>query len=183
MKLDLTIDLSLLVSVVAFAVSLYSLYRQYRVRGPAIEVLNSAIDQHVKLLAFNGLSTEIQEKFPSAQQSNNPEYALVKLVYGNSGDRTGLAIIQSITLQEDDSDGIETFYNPYTMIPAYEIVENEILLRDYVQHFSEKDKKNIRVEIRIERVGYHPRSGRSFRSGTIVETLPVTIPNPHYRPF
>ena len=85
------IDLSVAISVFALAVSLIGVYLQwFRVRGPVIALLNTQDEQRAVLLPYSRLPQSIQQNFPEYKEKFQG-YALVRLVFANSGDRAGFA--------------------------------------------------------------------------------------------
>ena len=80
-----------LISVAAFILALYSLYLQHKVKGPLIELLNAKDIQRRVPRRHEKLPKDVQEHFPDILDAA-PGYALVKLIFGNSGDRVGIAI-------------------------------------------------------------------------------------------
>src|SRR5262245_23791657 len=89
-------------SFVAICISLISIYLQYRVRGAIIDVLNINGLQRSVPRYYAGLPKNIQDIFPE-YRDEQPGYALVKVVFGNSGDRTGIASFQNIKVEIKNS--------------------------------------------------------------------------------
>lgn len=159
------IDLGLILSILAIIISIISLILQYRVRGARIELLNTHHSQRSVVRNYVGLPKNIQDDFPHYPDVG-PGYALVKLVFGNSGDRAGLVNILDVNITNDHGLFKKSYYS-YTRIPAYEIVEEEILLRNIPIG---PNPMEIEVMIKIEWGGYHPRSGKYILKGTEEKT-------------
>ena len=164
--------LSLFVSLLAFIVSAISIYLQNMVEGPKIELLN-AEDVQFKVPRYHKeLPEEIQKTYPHVPDAASG-YALVKLVFGNSGDRAGTANINDIKIRNNLDPAIKISAFSYALIPAYAIIEKEILLRNI--EIGEYPKTPIEIALRIEYGGYHPRTGKALRKETIEKTLHVLL--------
>jgi hypothetical protein len=159
-------------SSAAILVSGYSLYRQYRVKGALVELLNVHDIQRSMIRVYAGLPKIIQDSFP-AYAEDKPGYALVKGVYGNSGDRTGIVNVHNTKVKAKNlPPDIKASHYSYTLIPAYEIVEQAILLRNIPLG---SNAIELEIELTIESGGYQPRSGKYLRKGTIRGNLKVTL--------
>ena len=166
--------LSLVISILAFIASAVSIYLQYMVEGAKVELLN-ADDVQVKIARpHKELPEHIQKAYPHIPDALEG-YALVMLVFGNSGDRTGFVNIMDLKvwIKGNPNRLIKASYTKYALIPAYEIVEKEILLRNL--QLGEFPLQSLEVEITMEYGGYHPRTGKYLHKETIDKTLQVSI--------
>lgn len=172
------IDLSVVISIIALITSLISIYLQwFRVRGPIIALLNTEGEQRAVLLPYGRLPQAIQQHFPEYKEKFQG-YALVRLVFANSGDRAGFTEIKKIEVQNPpapswaEADRIRASFHSYALIPAYEINSHEILLRN----IPPIDKEMvIDVAVEIDWGGPNPRTGEYKRKGTIKQRLKVLL--------
>ena len=172
------LELSLGLSIAAILFTIINTYFQwFRVKGARIELLNTHHNQRSVTRSYAGLPKNIQDDFPD-YPDEWPGYALVKLVFGNSGDRAGLVNIINIGIENDHGLFKKSYYS-YTLIPAYEIVEKEILLRNIPIG---PNPIEIEVILTIEWGGYHPRSGKYMLKGTKEKSLRVTLISPSENP-
>jgi hypothetical protein len=161
-------------SLTAIIISLFSIYLQYvMVEGAEIAILNDEDNQRSVPRPYSGLPKNIQDNFPD-YPDEQPGYALIKLVFGNSGDRTGIAKIKGVKafIEGGHHIVIKPSYYSYTLVPAYDIVEKDILLRNILLVPYVVD---IAVEVTIEHGGYHPRISRYLRKGFITKTLHISL--------
>ena len=165
-------------SILALTVSLVGVYLQwFRIRGPIIARLNTQDEQRTMLLPYRGLPQSIQQYFPDYKEKSQG-YALVRLVFANSGDRTGLAEIKKVEVQSSPAlgwpvtDRIKASYYNYTLVPAYEISSPEVLLRNISPIDGERV---IEVDVEITWGGANPRSGEYKSKGTIKQILRVLL--------
>jgi hypothetical protein len=162
------------IAFIALIVSIYSVALQYSAEGAKIELLNGDDKQIRTARPHKELPEHIQKGYPDIPDAL-PGYALVKLVFGNSGDRTGIASIKDlkVTIKNNpDLLGKASYFN-YALIPAYDIVEKEILLRNIELGVSLEHP--LEIELKIEYGGYHPRTGKYLHKETIEKTLQVSI--------
>ncbi len=172
------IDISLAISITAFILSLVTIYFQwFRVRGAKIELLNTNDKQRSIVRYYAGLPSNIQDAFPNYPDIQSG-HGLVKLVFGNSGDRAGIASIQKIEIK-NAHELIKSSYYSYILVPAYEIVEKDILLRNIPigPHSIE-----VEIVLTIEWGGYHPRSGGYLHKGIMQKTLQIDLIPPPENP-
>lgn len=173
------IDVSLAISITAFILSLITIYFQwFRVVGSKIDLLNAKDKQLIIVRPYSGLPKYIQEKFtqiPGEEQG----YALVKLVYGNAGDRAGIAYIKGIKIETKNSElgTIKSSFDRYTFVPAYEIVEEEILLRNIPM--TTDNPIEFKIELNIECGGYHPRTSSYLQIKMLQKVINVNVLPPH----
>lgn len=92
-----TQDIYNILTLLALIISAISLYLQLKVRGPKIDLLNVKDFQRRVPRYYKDLPKDIQERFPDISDVA-PGYTLVKLIFGNSGDRVGIAIIQEVKI-------------------------------------------------------------------------------------
>jgi len=177
--MDYRIDPSFVVSLfgvccafVAICISLLSIFLQYSVRGARIELLNANDHQRKVPRYHRDLPKRIQEQFPDYPDAA-PGYAFVSLVFGNSGDRTGIANIQGIKIRIKDNPNeiIRASHSKYVLVPAYEILETEIVLKN-IQIGTPLE---LEIELSIEYGSYHPRTSKYLHKGVIQKTLLVSL--------
>jgi hypothetical protein len=162
------------VAFIALCVSGYSLWLQYNPEGARIELLNADDPQRKTARPHKDLPESIQKAYPDIPDAL-PGYVLVKLVLGNAGDRAGVANIKALSARYPPNPQltIRASTSDYVLIPAYEIVEQEILLRN--MQLGESFEKPIEIEVKIECGGYNPRTGKYEQKGTIEKILLVSI--------
>jgi hypothetical protein len=172
------VNSSLIVSAVALVLSIVSIYLQwFRVQGAKVNLLNPEGDfRSILHDTYDGLPQEIQKRFPCYQEKYSG-HTLIRLVFGNSGDRPGLVKIVKVEAQNLLAPGCSTddkikasFYN-FRVIPEYSIILQEIVLRN----IPPVDKETILdVAVRIECGGLNPKK-RRFQPKDIECTLKVTL--------
>lgn len=163
------LDISLVISIAAFLLSIVTIYFQwFRVKGPKIDLLNlndmQEIDVHIP-----PPPKEKHEYYSiSPERKGN---AVIKLVFGNAGDRAGIAMIKDMTITNKQNvvTNIETSFDRYTVIPALEIVEKDIALRN-IQIISVVALK-FDLALSIETGGYHPRTGVYIKNINIQKVI------------
>lgn len=167
---------SLVISAIAFVVSVISLFLQYRVRGAKIAILNAGKPQQTSVQRHDKLPEHVQKKFPYSY-FEWAGCAWVDIVFGNAGDRAGLAIITKVEVKNDRGIFRATFDN-YTVIPAYEIVNSGVLLRNIPLAVGAPDMP-IEIIVSLEWGGYKPTSGKYVSRASIEETFRITISAPN----
>lgn len=166
-------------SIIAIVISVFSIILQYMVEGPKVDILNDNDIQQSLVRPHSALPKTTQDRFPDVIDQWTG-YALVKLVYSNSGDRAGIASIKSVSVRAKNSKYLpaKVRYESYALVPAYEILEQEILLTNipllYETPLSVR-KMELEIEINIEWGGYHPRTSKYRHKATFEKTLTVTL--------
>jgi len=169
-------DVYNILAVLAIVISAISLYLQLAVRGPLIELLNATDTQQRVPRPHGDLPKDIQEKFPNIPDAA-PGYALVKLIFGNSGDRVGIANIQDIKakiIKSGETEIIRVSSDKYILVPAYAIVETEILMSNIqISH----NTIELELELAIEYGGYNPDNSKyTFKGATRKNILVNLVP-------
>lgn len=162
------------IAFVALIVSVWSLILQYMPVGARLELLNAADVQKRAVRLHKDLPEHIQKAYPDIPDKM-PGHALIKLVFGNAGDRTGIANIKIMKVAAKDAPQltVKASHPDYVLIPAREIVETEVLLRNMlIEQFYELP---IEIELKIKYGGYDPRTGKSLPENTIEKTIQVLI--------
>jgi len=162
-------------ALLALVLSAISIYLQLRVRGPVIELLNAKDIQRRVPRPHKDLPKDIQEKYPHIPDVENG-YALVKLIFGNSGDRIGIVNIQEIKakiIQSGQAGIIKPWCDKYMLVPAYEIIEKEILLRN--TGINNPTTIEVEIELTVGYGGYNPDSTKYVHQKTIQENIRVDL--------
>ncbi len=165
------------IAFVAFIFSVYSLYLQQTAKGPKIELLNKDDRQLRVARPHKELPNDVQKAFPYIPDVL-PGYALVKLIFGNAGDRAGMANIKAMKVVMKDNprkpDLIKAVQSSnYVVVPAYEVVEKELLLKNL--QLGEFPDQRLEVELEIEYGGYYPHTGKYWHLRAVNERLQVSI--------
>ena len=171
-------DVVNVLALLALFLSALSIYLQIRVKGPLIELLNDKDTQQLIPRPYPSLPKDIQEKFPQKTEAV-PGHALVKLIFGNSGDRVGIANIQDLKakiIKSGEREIIKVSYNKYILVPAYAIVETEVLLTN-IQLGS--NTIELEIELTMERGGYNPDNTKYIQQGIIQKSIYVTLVPAH----
>lgn len=166
--------ISLVLSVLAIVISAISIYLQYMVEGPKIELLNAADLQRRVPRPHSDLPKNIQDNFPYYPDAV-PGHALVKLVFGNSGDRVGIANIQSMKariIKSGQDEIIKIAFDKYILVPAYAIIQKDILLSNIQIG---PNTIELVIELTIGYGGYNPKNTKYVHHGTIQDNILVTL--------
>lgn len=172
------IDLIAATSIAALIISFISIYLQWlKVQGPVISLLNWENEHRCVLLPYEGLPQSIQMYFPPYQEKH-PGHIITTLVFGNSGDRAGMAHLLGVEVKNPppstwlEEDQVKASYYNFTVIPAYSIVSHKVVLRNIP--LVDKHTK-LDVWVRIEWGGPNPRTGIFEHKSTIEHTLKLLI--------
>lgn len=146
------IDLTIFIAFIALFLSILSIYLQYfRIKGPRMSLLNEEGDYKSVLRPYNGLPSLIRDNFPEYIEKY-PGYAIVVLVFGNAGDREGLAKIVNVAVKNPpffdlkENESVKTSFYDYNMIPPYSIASKYILLRN-IPVIVQETKLTVTLEI------------------------------------
>lgn len=170
-------DASIAISLFALIVSLVTVYLQwFRVRGPVISLLNQDEEQRAILRPYEGLPEIIQQQFPEYKEKY-PGYALVRLIFANSGDRAGFTKIVKVQLESptigwSEKDQIKFSYYTHNLVPAFSLVQQDLVLRNIPPIDAEKE---LNLVVSIEWGGPNPRRGNYIPKGTIQSKLKVVL--------
>jgi hypothetical protein len=162
------IDLSIVLSFIALFISIYSIYLQwFRVKGPKISLLNEEGDYRSVLRPYNGLPQAIRDYFPEYIEKYQG-YAIVTLVFGNAGDRAGIAKIISAEVQNppffnaEENEKVKSSYYNFSMIPAYSIDLKSIVLRNIPIIVKDTELDFL---LKVEWGGFNPKTGTFVNKG------------------
>jgi len=151
-KKTMKIDLTIFIAFIALFLSILSIYLQYfRIKGPRMSLLNEEGDYKSVLRPYNGLPSLIRDNFPEYIEKY-PGYAIVVLVFGNAGDREGLAKIVNVAVKNPpffdlkENESVKTSFYDYNMIPPYSIASKYILLRN-IPVIVQETKLTVTLEI------------------------------------
>ena len=85
-------------ALLAIGISLFSILLQYTIEGPKIDILNSKDVQQTVVRLYSGLPKSVRVNFAHLSDES-PGHALVKLVFGNAGDRAGYINIVNMEIK------------------------------------------------------------------------------------
>jgi hypothetical protein len=172
------VDLSLVIALVALLVSILSVYFQwFRVRGPVITLLNNDEEQRAVLRPYEGLPEVTRQLFPKYEEQY-PGYAIIRLLFANSGDRAGFARITKVEVTDasvsstPEAGAIKPSYYTHSMVPAYSLTTHDIIIRNI---FPVDTSKELQLAARVEWGGPNPRNGQYEAQGTMECKLKVIL--------
>jgi hypothetical protein len=172
------IDTSVIISLVALTISIFTLYLQwFRVRGAIISLLNDEEREMrtVLLPSYERLPEATKYQFPEYKEKN-PSYVQIRLNFANAGDRTGISEILKIDIDSAPAwstiDRIRASFYDHNLIPAFEMKDQIIVLRNIPPIDSET---TISMSVKIAWGGASPRSGKYRQKGVIERTLKVLL--------
>lgn len=171
------IDTSVIISLVAVAISIFTLYLQFRVRGAKISLLNEEERElrTILLPSYERLPEATKYQFPEYKEKH-PCYAQIRLNFANAGDRTGISEILKIDIDGTSAwstvDRVRASYYDYNLIPAFEMKDQIIVLRNIPPIDSET---TISVSVKIAWGGANPRTGKYRQKGTIERTYKILL--------
>jgi hypothetical protein len=168
------IELSLMISTAAFILSIINAYFQwFRIKGARIDLLNANDVQTRLPLMYKELPQYVQELFPYSKNKSFGN-AVIQLIFGNSGDRTGIADIKNVKLIIPDfpNNKILITFPSYTLVPPYEIMRQAILLSNIP---SSAKRISIELRITIQFGAYNSRTTKYQHIKTVEKILKVLV--------
>src|SRR5437016_2516187 len=115
------------VAIVALMISSFTFYFQFlRVRDATIIVISDKEEQGTVPRPYERMPLSAQNDFPRYEE-HNPLYALVRLVFANTGDCPGYARLLSITLTPQGfslpaGEQLQVANYTYVLVPPHAIV-------------------------------------------------------------
>jgi len=172
------IEAGTVIALFALLVSLISAYFQwFRIRGPIISLLNRDEEQRAVLRPYEGLPYVTRQQFPEYREKY-PGYAIVRLVFANSGDRAGFTKIVKAQVENpvpagwSEKDQIKVSYYSHNLIPAYNLVQQDIILRNIPPVDADKE---ISFVVNVDWGGPNAKSGEYNRKGVIESKLKMVL--------
>jgi hypothetical protein len=126
--------ITIIISITALVVSLIHVYIEFiRVKGPNIGILNQDEQQRAILLTYSNLPESVRQQFPDYPE-RLPYYALIRLIFVNTGDRVGFLRIKDVKVIISTEEGntefnnnIKVSYYTHCLVPAMEIMAHDIV--------------------------------------------------------
>lgn len=163
----MTIEPSLIISLVALLLSMFSIYQQWlKPRHPKIAFLLNPDESHRSVLRpYKGLPTKYQQEYPE-YPSKYPGYAIVHLPFGNTGDEAGLVKIVKVDIQNppgwSKEDKIEASFYNHCIVPSGELLVHPIILRNIP---AINDEQIVKITVTAEWGEPDPKTGMFVRKG------------------
>lgn len=162
-------------AIVGFLASFFSIYLQFRVKGSSIALLNDKEPQQLFHFPYDMLPEAIRQKYPRIVEAGN-SFAVAKLIFANSGDRTGLVTIQKAQAritESGEAEIIKVSCEKYILVPALGIVEAEIVLRGI--NLGEGKPIVLDLELELLYGGYNPDNTKYQHQLSVSKKIPVTL--------
>lgn len=149
------------IATLALIVAVGSFYYQWiRVRGAKLVHFNVRTAQRALLMAYQQLPESIRSDFPQYSDRHDGNL-FVKIVFANTGDRTGLCDIKNVSVSfpseadssKQEEDRVQASYYSYVTVGPYEVRTHPLLLRNVPRS---ADGKRLRVEMTIDYIWINP---------------------------
>lgn len=173
----MTIEPSIIISLVALILSIFSIYQQWlKPRHPKIAFLISPDEAHRSVLRpYKGLPPKYQQEYPE-YPTKHPGYAIVHLPFGNTGDEAGLVKIVKVEVQNppgwSKEDKIEASFYNHCVVPSGQLVVHSIVLRNIP---AVSDEQIVKLTVSVEWGEPDSRAGTFVRKGGKEYPLQVRI--------
>lgn len=173
----MTIEPSIIISLVALLLSIFSIYQQWiKPRHPKIAFLINPDEVHRSVLRpYKGLPPKYQQEYPQ-YPTKYPGYVFVSLPFGNTGDKAGLVKIVKVDVQNppgwSKEDRIEASFYNHCVVPAGQLVLHPIVLRNIP---SISDEQVVKLNLEVEWGEPDSKTGTFIRKGGKEYPLQVRI--------
>lgn len=166
-------SLNLAISVCAILISVYSVVRQFRIRGPNVIVLNESNDSPIIMMPYERLPQNVRDDFPVYDEAN-ANYALCSIVFANSGDLGAFVLLEELSFHPDF---VKVARYNYVRIGPGEIVSHRLVLRN-IPDITPDQPLKVAITVKMKWGGISTRMQR-MKLRTQTANLQVTI----YRSF